>query len=219
MESRMSTSQGIGLALFGIGAILMFIVGFILSWWYVPAIREHGFGNLPFPVALTLLWGASAPFGAILAAVGAALYAQVGRTRLLILIAGSVVLTGWIILWRVSEVPSALFGIAGGLIVVFFLGVLWTWSRSRPALSASERTGSDLQMLGHVFFLIAAWYLCGVLGAPMFALRPELAEQFAVSTSALASLASLISICLALGWACTFLGHRIVLHSRRESRV
>ena len=102
---------------------------------------------------------------------------------------------------------------------IFFLGVLWTWSRSRPALSASERTGSDLQMLGHVFFLIAAWYLCGVFGAPMFALRPELAEQFAVSASASASLASLISICLATGWACTFLGHRMVLHSRRESRV
>lgn len=219
MGSRMSTSQGIGLALFGIGAILLFFVGFIMSWWYVPAIREYGFGGLPFPVSLSVLWGASAPLGALLAAVGAALYAQVGHTRLLVLIAGCIVLTGWIILWRVSEVPSALFGIDGGLIVVFFLGVLWNWSRSRSLLSASERTGSDLQMLGHVFFLIAAWYLCGVMGAPLFALRPELAQQFAVSASAAASLASLISMCLALGWACTFMGHRMLLRSRQEGRA
>jgi hypothetical protein len=217
--SKISTSQGIGLALIGIGAVLMFVVGFILSWWYVPAIREQGFNNVPFPTALNILWGASAPLGAILVAIGAALYAQVGRARLLVLIVGSVVLTGWIILWRVSEVPSVLFGIDGGLIVVFFLGLLWNWSRSRPALSASERTGSDLQMLGHVFFLIAAWYLCGVFGAPLFALRPELAQQFSVSPSATASLASLISICLVLGWAFTFLGHRMVLRSRQESHL
>ena len=42
------------------------------------------------------------------------------------------------------------------LIVVFFIGLLWNWSRSRPVLSAPEKKGSDLRMLGHVFFLIAA---------------------------------------------------------------
>ena len=206
-----------GLALSGVGALLMFVLGFILSWWYVPAIREHGFGDIPFPSALNVLWGASAPLGAILAAIGAAIYAQVSHTRLVILIAGSVVLAAWMMMWRVSEVPSLLFGIDGGLIVICFIGLLWNWSRSRPALSAAEKTGSDLQMLGHVFFLISAWYLCGVLGAPIFALRPELAEKFAVSTAESASLASLVSICLTLGWVCTFFGHRRVLCSRRES--
>lgn len=214
----MSSSQIAGLILFGIGAVLMLLVGFLLSWWYVPAIRQYGFGDVPFPAALNILWGASTPAGAILVAIGAALYAQVGRSRLLLLIVGSLVLAGWIVLWRVSEIPSVLFGIDGGLIVVFFLGLLWNWARSRPALSDPEKTGSDLQMSGHLFFLIAAWYLCGVLGAPIFALKPDLADRFAVSTTASASLASLISICLVLGWACTFWGHRMILGSRRGSR-
>lgn len=29
----------------------------------------------------------------------------------------------------------------------------------------------------HTFFVIAAWYLCGLLGAPTYALRPELAQE------------------------------------------
>jgi hypothetical protein len=46
-----------------------------------------------------------------------------------------------------------------------------------------------------------------------------LAEKSAVSTRESAGLASLISICLLMGWACTFLGQRESLGSRRGSHL
>ena len=75
-------SQKIGLAVFWIGALYMLVVGFLLSWWYVPAIKEVGFDSLCFPGAMTLFWSISAPLGAVLVAIGASLYASVERHRI-----------------------------------------------------------------------------------------------------------------------------------------
>ena len=210
------TSRAIGLVVFWAGAFCMVGVGWVLSWWYVPAIREVGFGNIPFPKALSIFWGMSAPVGSILVAVGAFLYAQVDRRRLVSLIVGGLILSAWLAIWSVSQPLPVLFGIGGGLIVLFFLGVLWHWARIRITLPKSEQSASDLQMVGHIFYLIAAWYLCGVLGAPMFALRPALMERFATLPGAV-TLASQILVCLVLGWAFTFSGYWLALRAKTEN--
>jgi hypothetical protein len=117
--------------------------------------------------------------------------------------------------WPVRQPVPALFGIDGGLITLFFLGLLWNWARSRPALSELKQLASDLGMAGHVFFLVAAWYLCGLLGAPTFALRPELMEEYGTVSSA-ASLGSMISVYLMLGWGFAYAGHQVALRARSE---
>lgn len=205
--------QKIGLVVFGIGALYMLLVGFLLSWWYVPAIKEVGFDNLPFHGTLTLFWSLSAPLGAVLVAIGAALYARVERTRILFLVIGSVIIFALPAIFAPGEPISALFGIDGGLIVLFFLGLFWNWARGRTALSKTQRLASDLQMVGYIFFLMAAWWLCGLLGAPTFTLRPALLEKYGTLTGA-ASMGSLISILLVLGWAFTFLGQRMALRAK-----
>jgi len=70
-------------------------------------------------------------------------------------------------------------------------------------------------MAGHVFYLIAAWYLCGLLGAPAFLLRPNkamtiLPENFAVS------MGTIILICMTLGSVLAFLSHRVTLQRNGE---
>jgi hypothetical protein len=67
-----------------------------------------------------------------------------------------------------------------------------------------------LGMAGQVFYLIAAWYLCGLLGAPTFLLRPEQAMMFLPENAAI-SLGTTILICMTLGSMFTFLGRRVVL--------
>lgn len=71
-------------------------------------------------------------------------------------------------------------------------------------------------MVGNVFFLFAAWYLCGLLGAPTFALRPELMAEYGTQSSA-ASLGSLIAVYLVLGWGFTFFAHHLASRTRSES--
>jgi hypothetical protein len=215
MQSETVMPQKIGLVLFWVGAVFMFAVGFLSSWWVVPAIRESGFNNLTAPGGVTLFWGISAPLGAMLAAIGAGMYARIGCRISIVMVLGSLAVIALSAMWPVRTVVPALFGINGGLITLFFLGLVWNWGRSRASLPAGERLGSDLSMAGHVFFLIAAWFLCGLLGAPNFTLRPELLEEYGTLSGA-ASMGSLVSVFLVLGWGFTFFGHRISLDSIRK---
>jgi hypothetical protein len=204
------TSKMVGLIVFVIGTLYMVLMGFLLSWWYVPAIMEVGFNDLPFPGVLTLFWSLSAPLGAVIVAIGAALYAQVERIRILYLVVGSLLIFALPAFFAPQEPVSVLFGINGGLIVLFFLGLFWNWATRRSTLTGNQKTGSDLQMVGYIFFLMAAWWLCGLLGAPTFTLRPDLMEKYSTLPGA-ASMGSLISILLVLGWAFIFWGQRKAL--------
>jgi hypothetical protein len=124
-----------------------------------------------------------------------------------------------VVIWSIfsmgafSQVLSPIFGIGGGLITLAFLGAMWDWARSRPGLSSAARTGADLGMAGFVFYLIAAWYLCGLLGAPTFLLRPELALTILPENSAI-SLGTTILICMTLGSVFSFFSRRVALQAK-----
>lgn len=194
---------------------MMLVLGFAASWWFVPAIRAVGMDRLAAPGAVTILWAVSAPLGALLVAIGGGLYARAKGRFIVLLIIGSLVLIAVTALWPVRRPVPALFGIDGGLITLFFLGLLWNWARARPGLSIQERRAADLSMGGHVCFVVAAWYLCGLLGAPTFALRPELMEEYGTVSSA-AILGSMISVYLAIGWAFMYAGQRVGLRAKSE---
>jgi hypothetical protein len=206
-------SKKLGLVVFWIGAILMLVVGWLSSWWFVPTIKKLGFENIPVPGLVSFIWGLSAPLGATIVAIGAGLYAQVNWRRLLPMTLGVFISIFLLALLMPSQLIPALFGINGGLITLFFLGIFWNWAKTRPGLSKNVRTGSDLQMVGYLFFLIVAWYLCGLLGAPTFALRPELMQKYKTLPSAI-NLGSLISVCLAIGFAFIFFGHRVIRQNK-----
>ena len=215
MQSKTMTSK-IGWVVFWIGALYMLGMGWLYSWWMVPATREIGPENLSGAVAF--IWALSAPLGSILVVVGAALIAQVERRIFWLLIVGSFLLTVWRVIGTTSQLLPALFGIGGGLITLFFLGSAWNWARMRPALSGPEKSGSDLRMVGYVFYVIAAWDLCGLLGIGNFVLRPDLAQEFAIPLGSTINAASTILVLLVLGWAFTFFGQRMALRANRESR-
>jgi len=103
----------------------------------------------------------------------------------------------------------ALFGIGGGLITSFFIGSVWHWEKTRPMLTGAAKTGSDLRIVGYIFFVVAAWDLCGIFGMANFVLRPELAGKFSVLISSTINSASGVNILLALGWASTYFGQLI----------
>ena len=96
------TLQKIGWVVFGIGALYMLGMGWLYSWWVVPATREIGPENLSGAVAF--IWALSAPLGSVLVAVGASLIAQVEYRLFWLLIVGSFLLAAWrVVAQSVSE--------------------------------------------------------------------------------------------------------------------
>ena len=214
MNGNNSTSQKIGWIVFLIGVLYMLGLGWLYSWWVVPAANQVG--TAAYSGLLGFLWALSVPLGAFIVAFGAALIAQVERRVIWLLLLLIVLFTAWRLVGTINEVVPALFGIGGGLIALFFVGSVWNWARIRPTLSRSDKTGSDLRMVGLIFFVVAAWDLCGLLGMASFVLRPELASKFDAPLSSTISTASGIMVLLALGWGFTFFGQ---LRSREAQTV
>lgn len=214
MKSNTSTSQKIGLVLFAIGAVYMFGLGWLYSWRVVPAANQ--IGSDAFSGSLGFAWELSVPVGAFIVALGAALIARVERHIFWLLILLIVLFTAWSIAGTTRQMIPALFGIGGGLTTLFFLGSAWQWARTRPMLTAAGKTGSDLTMVGLIFFVEAAWRLCGIFGVGSYVLRPELAVKFAVPTGNPINGASTVMVLLVLGWGFTYFGQ---LMSHRAQAV
>jgi hypothetical protein len=71
-------------------------------------------------------------------------------------------------------------------------------------------------MVGSIFFVVAAWELCGIFGIGNYVLRPDLADKFSVPIASTIDSASGVMIYLALGWGFTYFGQLI---SRRAPAV
>jgi hypothetical protein len=213
ISGEQTIASKVGWVIFGFGALYMLLMGWLSSWWVVPTIRQAGLEGLPGTIFF-LFWQLAAPVGALLVAIGAAFIARVERSRKAAILAGSFVVAIWLVfsMGAIKQVIPPIFGIGGGVITLAFLGSSWDWAKSRARLSSTARTGADLVLTGQVFYLIAAWYLCGLLGAPTFLLRPEqaltiLPENFAIS------IGTTILICMTLGSLFTYFSRRAVLRA------
>lgn len=209
-----TTTQKAGWALLVLGALYMLLMGWLSSWWVVPVIREAGLEGLP-GTAFFFFWQLAAPVGALLVAIGAAFVARVERSRKAVVLGGSLVVTIWLFvsMGQIKQVIPPVFGLGGGAITLAFLGSLWDWARSRSRLSSTAQTAADLGVAGQVFYLIAAWYLCGLLGAPTFLLRPELALTILPENAAI-SLGTTILISMALGSVLMYLSQRTTMRGQ-----
>ncbi len=144
-----------------------------------------------------LLWALGVPLAAIIAGIGLLLYSSakgstVWKYGIGIALAISIGMASGFL----GHIPP-LFGIGGTLILLFFMGILWLWAKERMALKDSSTTAADLKLVGYVFMLIAAWFICGIAGQPfMKALEGE-----APGTPIL------VMIFLVLGWLFLFLSH------------
>jgi hypothetical protein len=198
----------------GTGTVYLLAVAWLLSWWYVPALREFDYhsiaGRTPYGgTALFVLWASSGVVGAMLVAIGAAGCSAMGRVRLLLLGVASSVLLVLLVFWSAPSYNPALFGIGGGLILLFFLVSCLDWAKTRQHLEPTMKTASDLRLAGHVCFFFAAWGLCGLLGAPTFVMRPTVSEVHRQELSG-SSLAVKVLVCLVLGWGLSAVAQRMV---------
>ena len=64
-------------------------------------------------------------------------------------------------------------------------------------------------MIGFIFFVEAAWHLCGIFGMANYVLKPELADKFSVPVGSTINAASRVLVLLVLGWGSTFFGQLV----------
>ncbi len=216
MVSKTSISQKIGWVIFVIGALYMVGLGWLRSWWVVASANQvgpHAYFNL-----LGNIWAWSVPLGAFIVAIGAALTAKAERRILGLLVLLLLPFIAWRFIGTTNQMTPILFGVGGGLITLFFLGSVWRWAKTRPTLPKAGRFGSDLRLVGLIFFVVSAWDLCGIFGIANFVFRPELAGRFSVQTSSTINSASGVMVLLVLGWAFTFLGQLVSRQSPTASQ-
>ena len=78
-----------------------------------------------------------------------------------------------------------------------YIGIVWLWAKERMALKGSSTIALDFRLVGYIFMLMAAWYLCG-----------KGADGFVKGLEGLPTMSMMnILILLALGWVFLFLSH------------
>ncbi len=162
-----------GLILFLVGAIVMIILGWVGSWLITPALRlpQAQFTETiwSWDNALFWIWAFALPLGTILTGVGILLYARAKSSLIWIFGIGVLVIMGTAErLLPETHFPPA-FGIGGGLMMAFFLAILWLWARKYKTLEGTAKTAAYFQLTGYAFLFVAMWFPCGVLGAPFLA--------------------------------------------------
>ena len=158
---------------------------------------------------LFFVWVFTIPIGLTLAAVGMSLRAEPRKAWLFVIVGVFIILS--VIFPQTLGYHIVVFGVLGGLILVLFLVMLWYWGKRRITLEGPAKTAADFQLIGYIFFLVVAWYLCGLLGNP-YAENPGLYFPEKVieagSLPQMYAYGTKISIYLVLGFLFTFPSQR-----------
>lgn len=109
----------------------------------------------------------------LLAVIGDALHAGMGKRELWPLAAGGVAYLASCYVPFIDYIPRY-YGVLGTTILLLFLFLVWEWMRRRPTLSDAARIVSDLRMVGYYFLVTATWSLCGIFGIVTYALQPQI---------------------------------------------
>ncbi len=143
------------------------------------------------------LWAFGVPLASIVVAIGTLLYSgakgavvwKYGIGIFLLFFIGMAI-------GRLGHIRP-LFGLGGALILFSFTGWLWLWAKERIALKDGPTLAADLKMVGYVFLLIAAWFICGIASQPFL----KVFEGESPSTPIH------VMIFLVLGWLFLYLSH------------
>jgi len=196
------TKQKVGLVLFWIAVIWAFLWGVLASFSVGSAFRGLTMDEVnqtmwAFTGPWYLLWAFGVPLGALVAGIGILLYSSTkGSTVWKYGIGIALAVSIGMAIGFLGHIPP-LFGIGGTLILLFFMGILWLWAKERMALKDSSTTAADLKLVGYVFMLIAAWFICGIASQPFMKAFEGEAPTTPIH----------VMVYLVLGWLFLFLSH------------
>lgn len=163
-----------------------------------------------------LLWAYAFKLGIFLIILGTLLRTAMSSTRRWAFGIGGFIYIGFAYM-PLPAPGSIVFGVAGGLITLLMLYIIWRWAEQRQGLQGHLRSASDFRMAGTFFFAMATYTLCPLLGVKTFALSPEKMIRYGLQAEA-ASFALHLLIELTLGWLFLTLSSRQAGLGMRENR-
>jgi len=195
--------QKVGLVVFWTSVIWMITWVVIANVFWAPLLRSLTTEEIyqtvwTFAGPLQLIYGISIPLGAIAAGAGISHYA--GATRSTVWKVGmglffTLFISFVTLVFNIYSPP--VFGIGGSIILLSFIGILWLWAKERMTLKGLSTLAADFRLVGYVFMLMAAWYLCG-----------KGPDGFVKGLEGLPTMSMMnVLILLATGWAFLFLSH------------
>lgn len=160
----------------------------------------------PWKVIRYLLWAYSFKLGIYFTILGAVLRSSMSAFHIWLVAIVGFVYIGFAYI-PMPEPASIVFGLAGGVMILIMVFVIWRWSSEREKLAPTYRRSSDFRMAGFFFFAMATYTLCPLLGVKTFALSPDKMIQYGLQAEA-ASFAFHLLIELVLGWLFVALSFR-----------
>ena len=198
------TKQKVGLVLFWIAVVWAILWGVIGSFFVSSALRNSTMievNQTMWAVAgpWFFTWGVlGVPVGSLVAMIGILLHAGAkGSTVAKYGVGGFLALVVSMSVGIVGHIPP-LFGLGGTLILLFFIGILRLWAKERMALKDTAAAAADLKLVSYVFFVMAAWFTCGMAGFPFLKTFKNEAPSSPLH----------IMVLFVLGWLFLFLGHQ-----------
>jgi hypothetical protein len=100
------------------------------------------------------------------------------------------------------------------MLTALFLGTLWYWMKYSQLEKAGMRRAGNLKVVGYAFIMLASWFICGIVGPPGSAARPEIMMVESVVAPSYA-----VMLFLFIGFLSFFLGQRAMYRAKRTSMV
>jgi hypothetical protein len=158
--------QTLALSLFWIGLLIALALAGIIGRSLYHNLRTLTMEELNATIwadggPLWIFWALSVTLGSLLAGIGAFVYVKTKPAfswLTAIGVLGAVIVM--VMVWSRVYV-SALFGIGGVLILIFFFSVVWVWMRKYAALDMEGKIAGSFKLIGYLFWINASWFLCG----------------------------------------------------------
>lgn len=165
------TKQKVGMALFYIAviwAISWGVIGSILASMAYRTLTMDELNQTRWAITgpLFMVWAiAGVPVGSLVAFVGVLLHSGAKGSTVWKYGIGAFLAVAFSMSIGLIGHITPVFGVGGTLILLLFFGILRLWKKERIVLKDSP-AAADLRLAGYVFFLIAAWFTCGIAGFP-----------------------------------------------------
>jgi hypothetical protein len=162
--------EKVGFILFVIGAVYLLVMSGGGGWLIKSSPAQILETSNVIVITIYFIWAFSAALASIIAGVGMLLYIRSKGSHIALYAIGVFIL--FFFLGFLLKAPGVtaphyppFYGLSGGLILIFFLAILWLWAKQSKTLEGSEKTAAEYKLVSYVFFLLATWYLCGTFSA------------------------------------------------------
>jgi len=107
------------------------------------------------------------------------------------------------------------FGTFASIGVILVMLIVWNWLKHNALAKGYQRTAAKWNVVGYLFLFFAAWFACGIGGAPGNLLSSDPTTHNLPAGTVAAALSMFFSL---PGWLCVLMGQRRMLREVQSEK-